>query len=102
MSYADFVVILIMALSAGSAFMAHDCHARDQSLGMWVAYSAQVLTLGFAICNAPAFNQAYFHFSGVVGNIMAAIMICVVFAEPPRRAMDFLCRYWLFRKTSQV
>ncbi len=102
MSYADFAVTLIMVLSAASAFMAHDCHARDQSMGMWVAYSAQVAVFGYALCTAEIFNQAYFHFSGVVGNIMAAIMICAVFAEPPRRAMDFLCRYWLFRKTSQV
>ena len=96
-SLADFHLLLTFVTSIAATFMTHDSRIREEVFGVRLSQSC-VITIGaFAILNAPIFNEAYFHFSGIPGLVVVSVLVCTIFVYVPHRLTDMLCDRFLFK-----
>ena len=96
-TFADFYLILTVVFAAAATFMTYESRAREEKYSEFLSMGLIALVYALPLTTAPVMNETYFHFSGIVGNIVAAALVIAIFVEPVRRGTDYACRHWLHK-----
>ncbi len=95
---ANIMLAIIVGASLGSIFFVHESNFRKEAFMGYVSkamvYAGPVLA---AIC-ANVFNDAYFHFSGFPGLVVAGALVCGIFCIIPMYVMDLVCKKYLHKE----